>query len=318
MEISTLHENFLNEIKKLVPKKIKRTNLLVEILSIEKEAVYRRLRGEVAFSFREIVIISQKLNISIDNIMGITSEKSRPSHIKLTNHVEPFETDYEMFEEYIRVLETGKEKGSQFIEASNVFPLSIIYKFDTLTRFYYFKWDYHYNNSNILFENFHLPRRLKTLQNRNLIESKRFNSTTFVWDPLIIQYLVNDIRFAHNMQLMNDNAIESLKQELHDLLNYIEHIALAGYYIETNNEVNIFIANINLDTSYIYLETPMHRVSLVKAFILTAIASLDEKTFLKTKTWIQSIIRTSTLISVTSEKQRIAFFETQRELVNQL
>lgn len=318
MKANTLYENFLNEIKRLVPQKTKRTNLLVEILSIEKEAVYRRLRGEVAFSFREIVIISQKLNISIDNIMGITSEKSRPSQIKLPNHVEPFETDYEMFDEYIHVLETGNEKGSQFVEASNIFPLSIIYKFDFLTRFYYFKWDYHYNSSNTLFENFLLPRRLKMLQNRNLIESKRFDSTTFVWDPLIIQYLINDIRFTRNMQLMNDDTIASIKQELHDLLNYLEHIALTGSYVETNKEVNIFIASINLDTSYTYIETSKHRVSLVKAFILTSISSLDEKTLLKTKTWVQSIIRTSTLISVTSEKQRIAFFEKQRELVNQL
>lgn len=318
MNANTLYENFLNELKKEVPQKTKQTNLLVEILSIEKEAVYRRLRGEVAFSFREIVIIAQKLNISIDNIMGITSEKSRPSHIKLINHVEPFETDYEMFEEYIHVLETGNEKGSVFVESSNIFPMSIIYKFDFLTRFYYFKWDYHYNCSNTLFENFYLPRRLKVLQNRNLIESKRFDSTTFVWDPLIIQYLINDIRFTRNMQLMNDNDVASLKQELHDLLNYLEHIALTGSYIETNKDVNIFIASINLDTNYTYIETSKHKVSLVKAFILTSIASLDEKTLHKTKTWIQSIIRTSTLISVTSEKQRIAFFEKQREVVNQL
>ncbi|MDR2921322.1 MAG: hypothetical protein LBV72_18410 [Tannerella sp.] len=318
MGTNTLYEEFLNEIKKKIPQKTQRTSLLVEILSIEKEAVYRRLRGEVAFSFREIVLISQKLSISIDNIIEISSEKSRPSFLKLAEYTNPSEDDYKMFEEYVHVLETGNEKGSLFIEASNVLPLSIIYKFDLLTRFYYFKWNFHYNHSNLLFENFHLPKRLKMLQNRNSLESKKFDSTTFIWDPLIIQYLINDLRFARNMRLINNDEIAAFKHELYNLINYLERIAFTGSYIETNKEVNIFIAIINLDTSYSYLETSKCRLSMVKAFILNVIASFDENTLYKTKVWIQSLIRTSTLISVTSEKQRVSFFENQRALVNQL
>lgn len=318
MKANTLYEDFLNEIKKKVPQKTKRTNLLVDILSIEKEAVYRRLRGEVAFSFREIVLISQKLNISIDNIIEISSEKSRPSYIKLAEYTNPSETDYQMFEEYVQVLETGNEKGSLFIEASNVLPFSIIYKFDLLTRFYFFKWDFHYNNSNLPFEYFHLPKSLKMLQYRNSATAKKFDSTTFIWDPLIILYLINDIRFARNMQLINSNEVVSFKQELHSLLNYLEQIAFTGSYVETNKEVNIFIAIINLDTSYSYLETSKCRLSMNKAFILNVVSSFDEETLQKTKIWIQSLIRTSTLISVTNEKQRVSFFESQRDLVNQL
>ena len=35
-----------------------------------KEAVYRRLRGEVSFTREEVALISRRLGISIDQIIG--------------------------------------------------------------------------------------------------------------------------------------------------------------------------------------------------------------------------------------------------------
>ena len=45
-------------------------NFLTDTLCIGREAVYRRLRGEVAFTIDEVAQISCKLGISIDQIIG--------------------------------------------------------------------------------------------------------------------------------------------------------------------------------------------------------------------------------------------------------
>jgi len=318
MSNQTIHSRFLNEIKRLLPQKAKRTNILSEILSIEKEAIYRRLRGEVPFTFHEITLIANKFNISIDNIIGITSDKSRPSHFKMADFVEPYNIDYEMFEEYIEILATGQYEGSKIIEASNILPQSIFLKFDLITKFYYFKWNYHYNQSNQTFEQFDFTKRIKTIQNQTFIASKKIYYTTYIWDPLIIQYLISDIIFSKKMHLINETNVAAIKQELYCLVNYIEQTAQKGASLEANKKIDIYISSVSLDTSYTYLETPLHRVSLIKAFILTGIASLDEKTLEKTQIWVQSLKRTSTLISITGEKQRILFCNKQRKLIDQL
>lgn len=54
--------------KERIPRGINLANYLTDALCMcmGKEAVYRRLRGEVAFTFDEIAMISCKLGISID------------------------------------------------------------------------------------------------------------------------------------------------------------------------------------------------------------------------------------------------------------
>jgi len=318
MNSKIIHNRFLEEITKHIPEKVKRSNILADILSIEKEAVYRRLRGEVPFTFHEIAVISNKLNISIDNITGITSEKSRPFQLKLTDYVNSFDIDYKMIEEYIDVLDTTKDENSEIIEATNLMPQSIAYKSDLLGKFYIFKWHYHYNQFDQTFENFELSKRLITLMNRISSASKKCYKTIYIWDPLLIQYLINDIHFVYRMHLISKANLDILKHELHGIINYIEQIAQKGAFTETNKEVNIYISSVNLDTSYTYIGSPKHQLSMIKAFILSGIASFDKKTIEKTKNWIQSLKRTSTQISICGEKQRISFVDKQRKLIDEL
>ena len=61
MKKELLYDNLLNAIKEEFPQKTNLVNALVDLLCIEKEAVYRRLRGEVAFTFAEIVTIAMHL-----------------------------------------------------------------------------------------------------------------------------------------------------------------------------------------------------------------------------------------------------------------
>lgn len=70
MKKDLLYDTILNAIREKIPNRIILANTLAELLNIEKEAVYRRLRGEVAFSFVEIAAISSSLGISLDNIVG--------------------------------------------------------------------------------------------------------------------------------------------------------------------------------------------------------------------------------------------------------
>ncbi|MCC8096197.1 MAG: hypothetical protein LIP05_13080, partial [Tannerellaceae bacterium] len=70
MKTDILYDNFLQTLKEKIPQKAVLANTLAQILSIEKEAVYRRLRREVLFTFSEVAIISHYLGISIDFIVG--------------------------------------------------------------------------------------------------------------------------------------------------------------------------------------------------------------------------------------------------------
>ena len=88
--------------------------------------------------------------------------------------------------------------------------------------------------------------------------------------------------------------------------------------METGNSIFFYISNINFDTSYRCVEVKQFRVSLIRAFTLNAAASLDKKTYERINNWIQAVLRSSTMISVSGAKQRIQFFEEQRVIINTL
>ena len=66
MKNSIVNE-LINEMKERIAPKETLANFLTNTLCMGKEAVYRRLRGEVAFTFDEVAVISHKLGISIDH-----------------------------------------------------------------------------------------------------------------------------------------------------------------------------------------------------------------------------------------------------------
>ena len=60
-----------------------------------KEAIYRRLRGEVPFTFQEAAIISKELGISLDRIAGVSFSNNAMFDINVVDHGNPFETYYD-------------------------------------------------------------------------------------------------------------------------------------------------------------------------------------------------------------------------------
>ena len=104
MKNDQLYENLVTAIKDKFPGRGVLTNKLADLLMLEKEAVYRRLRGDVPFTIFEIATIAAKLDISLDHIIGSSSGKSRPFQMKMVNFLNPSEEDYEMLENFVNGL----------------------------------------------------------------------------------------------------------------------------------------------------------------------------------------------------------------------
>ena len=66
-----LNTSLIEAVKEKLPLKENLANLLIDTLYIGKEAIYRRLRGEVPFTLEEAALISRKLGVSLDNVIGV-------------------------------------------------------------------------------------------------------------------------------------------------------------------------------------------------------------------------------------------------------
>jgi hypothetical protein len=320
MKWNDMHRFFLNVLEKNIPEYAKLADVLADILSLEKGAIYRRLRGDVPFSFFEVINIAEKLNISLDSLY-MDSFRTDRFILKLIEYSNMNDIDYKYWDSYIALIDMAKDDAhSEIAESLNVLPISIYAKYDTLSRYYLFKWLYLSSGteSRIPFCEMEIPERLYSTYQLYLQKSRNIANTVFIWDYLIFQYVVTDIRYFCSINLMDRNDIRLIKEELLAFLDYIEKIAINGCYEETGNPVSFYISDINLEADYSYVQFKNVYISLVRTFILDSATSLDRDSFEKTKKWIQSLKKSSTLITQSGVIYRMQFFEKQRALISEL
>ena len=61
-------------------------NTLIDMLYLGKEAVYRRLRGEVPFTLAEAAAISQKMGVSLDKLAGTNVDSNAIFDLNIIRH----------------------------------------------------------------------------------------------------------------------------------------------------------------------------------------------------------------------------------------
>ena len=319
-EDNLYYREFMSAIRNKIPHKATLANTITDLLGIDKDAVYRRMRGEVSFSFAEMAIIARRLGISLDNIAGIENLQSKPTKVNFSNQVAPTEVDYEMFDGHVDLLKSIQdEPGTQIIEAGNIFPHYLYQDYEYLTRFHIFRWNQASSFSDPRpFHEIMIPERLRILQKETCQYARHIKSTVYALDFLILQRLVTNIQYFARVRLVKEEDVALIKNDLINFLENLEKLAVRGKHEETGNEVSIFISDISFDASYSCLKCKNLKLTLFRTFILNAIVSFDEEVFDETCAWIHSLQRMSTLISVSGEKLRAMFFDEQRKIIQTL
>jgi len=315
-----LYQALIAEIQKKFSKNSLMVNALADILRIEKGAIYRRLRQEVPFTFGEIITIAKNFNISLDNFVGIKNNKNVLFQLQLQNFISPQESDYYFFNSYIKFLRSiNRSDNSETASISNVLPHDLLYGFDYLLKFYLFGWNYHHSaDKSKQYHQIVITPELSTFFNEYTLEMKNFKKTCYVFDNRVFRFFVDRINYFNSIRLIEKEEVSKIKEDLNSMLDYMEKMALTGQFKETGNAVNIYISDIDINAGYTYFESKDIRLSMIRAFILSYITTFDEETFEKTKGAINALIKFSTLITLTNEKQRILFFEKQRNIISKL
>ena len=143
MIMNELNTNLIEAAKERFPAKGQLANILMDTLYMGKEAIYRRLRGEVPFTFQEAAVISKELGISLDRIAGVSFSNNAMFDINVVDHNEPFETYYDFLNKHVKLFHTLREDTSAVLgTASNVIPQTLYLKHELLAKFRFFKWMY--------------------------------------------------------------------------------------------------------------------------------------------------------------------------------
>ncbi|MCD8071680.1 MAG: hypothetical protein LUE10_00565 [Alistipes sp.] len=119
-------EGLVKAMKDRLPEGVNLAHVLMDILCLSKESVYRRLRGDVPFTFNEVVFLSKYFNISLDSIMGERVSNGAMFNLQLVDSGNEHENYFEMLNYFYNVFTyVSKDPGAELNFACNVIPYAL-------------------------------------------------------------------------------------------------------------------------------------------------------------------------------------------------
>jgi DNA-directed RNA polymerase subunit F len=312
------YDNFLSALSERYPRKSDVVNALADILPIEKESIYRRLRKNIYFTLEEAMQIAAAWRISLDNIASSIPQKSGPFQYNMVDYLNPQADDYRFFEQFASVMELiANDPNGVVVEISNTLPSILYFGYDNMTRFFAMKWYYKYDiqENPLIFGDIHRPERMRMLEREYAGLVRNVPEVCVIFDSRFIEHLINDIQYFKSVRMIKEEEIALLKEELTEIIDYMENAALKGRFPDTGKKLFFYLSYTWLDAEYLLYKTKDMTLSLIKILELGAITSLDKKVFDKFMNVVQSSKRSSVLLSASNNLQIIEFFEKQRKLV---
>ena len=320
MDNTKWYADFIEILYKKYPKRALLTNFLMNLLEIEREAVYRRLRKDVLFPIDEIVKIAVACNISLDELTCINDEQFT-FQMRQINYIDPSKEEMDLLNYIIQSISYLKNcTSTEFMNICNKLPRQLLAGYPYLNQFYLFKWLYQYGNENesVPFSEVIVSKEKAKITQAYLNAIKLVPRTSFIFDRRIFEFLVNDIHYFCSIYLITEEEKKLIKKDLISLLNYLLEVANKGCYPETQNKVSLYISQINVDTNYSYTFTPEVNICYVHVFEKFEIFSLNSEMVSNFITWMQLKKKSSFQISEVDERSRIEFFMKQQNIIDSL
>jgi len=320
MEEYSWYDAFIEELYEQYPKKAQLAEELMNLLCIEREAAYRRLRKEVVFPIHEIVKIASAWNISLDGISGINSGLV-PFQMQPLNYVNPSNKEMINLKNRVKALEHFEiSPDAEYMEICNKLPRPIYIRSMTLYRFEIFKWLYLYNTdkTSVPYSQVIIPEKICQQFEGYIKNISNIKNSSFILDPMIFEHLVSNVQYFNSLLLISDDEKEQIKNKLYEMLDYLMAIAARGCYPNTESKVNLYISQLSINTNYSYYFTEKLKSCRVHAFGKFDICSYDLEMVNNFKNWMNLKKRSSVQISEANEMKRIEFFSKQRKVIDGL
>ncbi|MDR0348711.1 MAG: hypothetical protein LBH90_04355 [Tannerella sp.] len=320
MKNEVLYNSFLEKITQKIPHQAEAAHILANMLFITKEKAHKKLRREDSFTFDEIITISGQLGISLDRLKTDNAPAVKPFGSKLVEYLNPAELDFALLEALAIILKPLRDVPNAFGgEITNVLPRPLYMTCESIFKFDLFRWKYQSNNSHeiVPYKDIVIMDKLRMQLEKTVKYAKNIH-TDYIFDNQIFHYLVTDVKYFYFAGLLSDEEVRQIKEDLLKILHKIDCLSQTGFFNETGKKINIYLSNVKINTSYIYINAPDYQLAIVKAFLLNGIASIDEKTFKILNSKLQAIKRQSVLITGSGEKERIKFLKEQRRFIEDL
>ena len=326
MHIHQSQDFLFQKIKELLPPNASLAETVAGILHVSSDSAYRRIRGETLLVLDEARQLCEHFHLSLDQLFNLSSGYIlfRSDRIHYKTHT---------FENYLtgilrQLQQVNGCSNKEIIYLSKDIPLFHNFLLPPLASFRYFFW-----MKSILkhpdFETRHFtpdcfPEELKNV----IVEMmKIYNNipSVEIWNTECVNSLIFQVEYYKDAGYFSSSGdIKTVYDAAEEILWHLKNQAEHGckFLPEQNpqhksDNFKFFYNRITLGDNTIMAITDNIKTAFLNYDVMNYMATRDEKFCNDTYVELQSIMKRSTLISSTGEKQRNIFFNFLTEKIRE-
>jgi Helix-turn-helix len=313
--VDSIQSAFLEQIRNRIPENIAFADELAELLNISRDSAYRRIRGETVLSLEEVKKLHDRYGVSLDAILSPSSNMALFHHRALT-------TDYTL-ERWLNSVGKNLElvnsfEGKEMMYAAKDIPIFHYFRLPALSEFKMFFWlktvikDPVYSQQ--LFHPNVVPRELLAAGARVWSLYATVPSTE-IWSDQVITDTLKQIEFYRECGFFTDNRQAVLLcDQLIELIGLVREEAADGRKKE-GAAYQLYENDILTADNTVFARMDAQRVVYINYNTLNLLTTLQESFCEKTEQYLKNLVKNSTLISSTAEKERSKFFNKMKERI---
>ena len=310
-------EFLFQRIKELLPPHASLVDSVASILHVSSDSAYRRIRGETPLVLDEAKVLCQHFKLSLDQILNVKGGATMFQNVRI-------DTKNYNYEKYLAGLIMQVEYAGSFIHKEIIYltkdmPLFHNFYYKPLIAFRYFFWmksiiqDPGFANKG--FEFSMLSEEAEKLSQKLIMAYNKVPSTE-IWNTECINSTISQIEFYKESGLFTSSndiktVYEALEETIIHLKNEVEYGAkfMPGENPESKkSNFQFFYNRIILGDNTIMVVTDRVKTAFINYDVLNYMSTQDENFCNPCYDDLHRMMKKSTLISQTSEKQRNIFF----------
>ncbi len=311
-----IRKKMINKIVSTIPSYIKPVDYLSTSLDIAKESAYRRLRGEMSFTFDEIIKLSQELEFSVDEL--INSKNSNQITLNLQINKDPEQTFLLKLQNYKKDIDIRLQyKDSSAIMALNYLPAIFSIHFKSLFKFSYYTWLHrkYKGMPKLYYADVIIPDEFEALRKELDIKTRDVSNNTFILDMNVFLSPLREVYYFYKLRLISDDELETIKTDFHNMIDFVEKIVRTG---ESNpgTKYSYYISNFNIDGNSAYSNCDGNIISSFNFHYFNTILISDPEVCESHKEWLESLKKYSILVTQSNEMIQEQYFDKQRAYID--
>lgn len=314
-----------NELNKLlvekvinhIPENYTPVDYLMDILSLSRDSVYRRLSLKKSFTIDEIFKLSSSLRFSLDGIIEIINNTYlSPANLNKINIDDIINHRLNDWKNLIN--KHNNAKDSEIIMITSHLSLLFMAKYKSMFKFLYFRilHQLHKIPVNYTYSKIIVPMEsISGLYDlTDLIQP--MNNIDIIINPNLYLNTIKDIQYFYYRRLISDKDLKDLIKELKAMVNTESHIWLK----KKNNSLryNIYLSLLSVQNDSVYSRYDGKEELFYDSYFINPIHTTNPQICALHKEWVDSQKRYSILMTGTNEDIGINFILKQYEYIDKI